>query len=176
MTMEETGGIPVNIGDMPIAAVDMEESGIYETRLKALQFGKNLLSQKGVAFCQAQFEVVSGDYEGYTVFLNYLPIPVPIPAEGDLITLVDGSQRSATKGDRIRAINNNIAFAKMAQVFGVDKSMPALDPRSIESRDAWLAWAQEQVDRGLVGKISIKNQEFPTGSGRRTPNVNDFVF
>lgn len=165
--MEDTeitneGGIPINLGDLPVEVIDMEESGVYSVKLKACDLADNL-SKKGVLFCKPQFEVISGDYEGYTVFLNYLPVPVPVPDE--------------PKSDKIKAINNNAQFAKMCAVFGIKGNMPPVRATDLASRRNWQEWMNQFTgDNGVTGKITITNQEFPEGSGRKRPNVRDFVY
>ena len=119
------------------------------------------LSKKDVLFCSAQFEIVEGDYEGATLMINYLPIPIAITPDD-------------SKAARFQKSRLNEAFGRFCRAFKIVSKMPPVSITDPESYSRWQEWISEFYEN--TGKVTIQNQEFPVGSGRLRSSVNDFVF
>jgi hypothetical protein len=158
--MEEGMGIPVNMGDLPIDSAAMEDDKVYNGELKKITLARKK-DKNGKTYCALQIEVVDGDFEGYTVMRNYLPLPIAVTED-------------MNKAQRIRAQQTSVDFGRFARAFGLKGEMPHVDPFSDDSVANW----QEYMDQfiGRTGKFTIENQEFPEGSGRQRPGIRDFVF
>lgn len=156
------GHIPVNAEDLPIDAVMLDDSLVYRMSLQKAMFPVKK-SKKDVLFIGMSFQVVEGDYEGQTVNLNYMPLPVPVFED-------------MKKSDRIQAQNNSAAFGRFCRAFGIRGSLDELYKVTLEDQDSQRA-ASEWFDKhiGKVGSVTIANQEFPEGSGRQRSSVKDFV-
>ena len=154
------GMIPINAEDLPIDSVPMEESSVYNGYLRKATISPKL-SKKDVLYCALQLEVADGDYEGRTVMLNYLPLPVGISPD-------------ASKAQRIKIQEQNQAFGRFVKAFKISGRIPSVSLSNPDSLTAWQAWIEPFYDK--VGKFTIRNQEFPEGSGRLRSSVSDFVF
>lgn len=153
--------IPVNPGDLPIEGVTLEESEVYNVEFKKAAVSPKL-SKRGVPFCMLQFEIVDGDYEGVTVSMNYMPLPLVVAPD-------------AKKRDQVQAHERSWQFGRFAKAFGIPKSEAfAMTMLTAQSMAEWHEKIQEHY--GNRGKITIQNQEFPAGSGRKRSGVNDFIF
>src|SRR5436309_676948 len=99
--MMSEGQIPVRIGDLPVSSDPLDESQVYSAAFKKATLAQKL-AKNGAAFCGMQFEVISGDFEGATLMINYLPIPVAIlPDDG--------------KAARFQKSRNNEMFGRFAK-------------------------------------------------------------
>lgn len=154
------GQIPIGINDLPIDTVPLSESDVYSGVLNKSTISPKL-DKKGNIFASVQIEVSLGDFEGRTVMLNYLPLPVPI-------------REDMSKGERIRAQDRAVAFARFCRAFRITGNMPSVSFAAPDSITAWQEWIEKFY--GNNGKFTVKNQEFPEGSGRLRSGVNDFVF
>ncbi len=161
-TPEFEGGIPIRAGDIPTETVTLEESLVYLG-----SFGKiavsSKLSKKDVLYCAVQCTVSAGDYEGMTVTINYLPLPV---AAGP----------NASKKMKIQAQNTSAAFGRFRKSIKIPDSavIPTVrlsEPQTIQAFQDFMAKYY-----GNSCKFMIKNQEFPEGSGRKRSGLSDFVF
>lgn len=153
-------GIPVNAGDLPIDAVQMEESQVYPATLEKVVVASKL-SKRGVVYCAVQVSIPEGDYEGMTVALNYLPLPI-------------GVRSDATKKEKIAAQNQSAAFGRFCRSFKITGQVPAVSLASAESINRFHDFMSKFY--GNRGKVMIRNQEFPEGSGRQRSGISDFVF
>ena len=154
------GQIPVGSGDLPIDTVPMEESAVYTGSLKAAAISTKL-DKKGNVYAAIQVEVVDGDFEARTISMNYLALPV-------LIT------QDMSKGERIRAMDKGVTFERFCRAFGIKSKMPAVALGDVSTLEAWKEWVEKFY--GNIGKFTVRNQEFPEGSGRVRSGINDFVF
>ena len=147
------GHIPVGSGDLPIDVTPLDESAVYNGILKRVVISPRL-DKNGNTFCQATFEVADGDFEGKTVMMNYLPLP----------TLVDADM---SKADRIRTRDRGVPFERFCRAFKISGDMPS-------NHEEWQDWISQFYES--MGKFTIRNQEFPEGSGRLRSGVSDFIF
>ena len=154
------GHIPVGSGDLPIDVTPLDESAVYEGVLKKATLSPKT-DKNGNMFCQLQLEVASGDFEGKTVMMNYLPLP----------TLVTSDM---SKGERIKAQDRSVAFERFCRAFKISGKMPAVSHSDVDSLNAWQDWASQFYES--QGKFTIRNQEFPEGSTRLRSGVSDFIF
>jgi len=154
------GEIPINVGDLPIDTVLLEESGVYPAALERATVSMKL-SKKGVLFCAVQVSVTEGDFEGQMLTINYLPLPVAVGAD-------------ATKRERIQALNQSAAFGRFCRSFKITGAMPPVSLTNPDSIRAWQDWIEKYY--GNNGKVTVRNQEFPEGSGRMRSGLSDFVF
>ena len=154
------GHIPINPEDLPIDTVAMEESNVYTGFLR-----KAVVSPKpdknGWVFCALQIEVAEGDYEGRTVGMKYLPLPGEI-TEG------------MNKAQRIRAMDKAVSFGRFCRAFTVKGRMPIVSFSEPDSIQEWQTWIEQYYDN--QGKFTVRNQEWPEGSGRVRSGIADFVF
>lgn len=157
---DEFGGLPVNPEDLPLENVPMEESAVYKCKLVEFKIGARL-SKAGVAFGQVRFEVIDGDFEGYQIALNYMPLPVSV-------------NEDMPKATKIKLINQNSMFAKFARAFGIKGPLPAFNFQDLDTHKAYVEHIAQFY--GNDGQLTIQNQEFPEGSGRLRPGVRDFVY
>lgn len=156
----EDGQIPVNLEDLSLEAPTLDESEVYSGELVKVALSPKL-SKNGVMFCAIQVVVNDGDYEGNTVMLNYLPLPIARTPQ-------------MSKRDAIYAQGISAQFARFCSAFKIKGSMPPV--RSLDDAESvaiWSEWANQFV--GHVGKFTIKNQEFPEGSGRLRAGISDFI-
>lgn len=160
MADEEFQGIPINPSDLPIDAVTMEESQVYPAILEKATIAMRL-SKKDVLYCAVQVSIPDGDYEGMIVSANYLALPIPLRPE-------------STKKDKIHATNIGAPFARFSRSFKLPGGMPQVSLARPDTVQAWQKWIAKAY--GNRGKIMIKNQEFPEGSGRMRSGISDFVF
>lgn len=164
MTDDFDGEIPVNAGDLPIDAPEMDDAGVYTGELKKFTVSPKL-DKNDKVYGSLQVEVTQGDFEGYTVMMNYLPLPIRVG-------------ENASKGQQVRATLNNVAFGRFVRGFGIKGEIPSVKSVNGQpSREGVQAFT-EFMDMfiGNTGKFTIQNQEFPAGSGRMRPGVKDFVF
>lgn len=152
------GMIPVD--SLQIDAPPLEESGVYNVMLRRFTVSLKA-SVKGVLFGACHTEVVDGDFEGANLSNNYIPLPV-------LIT------EDMSKGEKYRYGRQNETFARFAKSFGLKGDIPTATFQRPESLKAFEEWMQQF--EGNTGKVTIRNQEFPAGSGRMRSGINDFVF
>ncbi len=157
---EEFQGIPINPADLPTDGVTMEESQVYPAILEKATVSMKL-SKKDVLYCAVQVSIPDGDYEGMVVSLNYLALPIGLPAD-------------ASKKEKIHAQNLGAPFARFLRSFKITAIMPPVSLGRPDSLQAWQDWVAKAY--GNRGKIMIKNQEFPEGSGRMRSGISDFVF
>lgn len=159
-SMPEDGGIPINAGDLPIDTVKLEESDVYVGTLEKVVVSARP-SKNGVLFCAVQCAVSQGDYEGVTVTINYLPLPIAV-------------HPNASKKEKIYAQNTSAAFGRFCRSFKIKGEIPKVSLSDSESVQRF----QEFISKfyGNEGKFMIRNQEFPEGSGRMRSGVSDFVF
>lgn len=154
------GRIPVNASDLPIDTPALDESLVYDVSLKKVVVNPTR-AKNDVVFCKVTFEVTGGDYEGALLNLNYLPLPLPVDS-------------GMTRGELFRANRNNVPFGRFARAFKIDGTVPEvdlLDQQSISDFQDWIAQFYESQ-----GKVTIRNQEYPEGSGKMRSGVNDFIF
>lgn len=157
-----TGQIPVNASDLPIDTPPLEESSVYDVVLKKVVLNPRKSKEgTGVAFCKLQCEVVGGDFDGAFLPLNYLPLP---------IALEDGM----TKGERYQANKVSVAFGRFCRSFKITGEVPGVDLLDPDSSSQWQDWISQFYES--TGKVTIRNQEFPAGSGRLQSGINDFIF
>ena len=153
------GHIPIDINDLPIDTVPLDESAVYTGILKRATVSPRP-DKNGYAFAAIQLEVTEGPYEGRTVMGNYLPLPVSI-------------HEDMSKAERIRAMDKSVAFARFCRAFRVKGTMPPVSHADPTSLADWQEWITQFYDN--TGKFTIRNQEFPEGSGRLRSGVSDFV-
>lgn len=154
------GAIPVNLEDLPIEGTPLDESEVYTGELVKSTVSPKT-DKRGNVFVNLQVVVTEGDAEGKTVMLNYLPLPVPMLEE-------------MTKRDKMRAEDISVAFARFCRSFGIRGRMPQVDLSDPESIGVWQDWISQFY--GRIGKFTVKNQEFPEGSGRLRSGISDFLF
>ena len=156
------GHIPVNASDLPIDTPPLDESAVYDVALKKIVLNpKRSKEGTGVVFCKIQCEVAGGDFEGAFLPLNYLPLPIPL--ESDM-----------SKGERYQATRTSVAFGRFCRAFKITGEVPGVDLADVDSINAWQDWASQYYES--TGKVTIRNQEFPPGSGRMQSGINDFIF
>jgi hypothetical protein len=152
------GGIPINVGDLPVNEINLEESQIYSGSLDRVAVALKE-SKRGLLYCAVQCTVTEGDYEGMTVGTNYLALPI-------------GVRDDASKKEKIYAQNNaNAKFGRFCRAFKIKGEAPAVslsNPDSIQAFQDWIAKSY-----GNVGKFQVQNQEF---NGRMRSGIADFVF
>lgn len=151
------GFIPVD--NLPLEQVTLDDSLVYNVTLEKSTLAK--VDKAGDPFCNLQLQVVDGDYEGKTVMMNYLPLPIAVAD-------------TATKAVRIKAQDKSANFARFCKSFGIREPMPVVDMADADSKQRWQDWIAKFY--GNTGKITIRNQEFPEGTGKLRSGVNDFVF
>jgi len=154
------GQIPVGSGDLPIDTPPMDESQVYTGSLMRVTLSPKL-DKRGGMFSAVQVEVLEGDFEGFTVMQNYLPLPVAV-------------DESMPKAERLRAMARGVSFERFCRAFGIKGAMPIPRLGDSESCTAWQDWIATFY--GNNGKFTVKNQEFPEGSGRQRSGVSDYVF
>ncbi len=110
--------------------------------------------RNGNTFAQLSIEVASGDFEGKTVQMNYLPLP-KVVTEG------------MSKAERIKASDLGVPFQRFCRAFKITGHMPT-------DREAWQDWISQFYESH--GKFTVRNQEYPEGSGRMRSGVSDFIF
>ena len=154
------GYIPTNVEDLAVDTVPLEESAVYSGLLRKATINPKV-DKNGYIFAALQLEITDGDYEGRTVMMNYLPLPTPFTDD-------------MSKAERIKAQDKSTTFARFCRAYGIKGKMPAV---ALHDRDSIASW-QEWVTRfyGNNGKFTVRNQEFPEGSGRLRSGVSDFVF
>jgi hypothetical protein len=150
------GQIPINPGDYPIDSVALDESEVYTVELKRIGLATKF-DKGGYLYCNLLTEVVGGDYEGKPLSANYIPLLVPI-------------NEDMTKGERIKAQDKSVAFARFARAFKIDNAPIVESPADQERFNQWA-----DMHIGKTGKVTISNQEFPEGSGRMRSSIKDFV-
>lgn len=154
------GEIPINTGDLPIDAITLDESNVYNGYLKRATVSPKP-NKSGAVYCAIQLEVADGDYEGMIVMMNHLPLPVPITPD-------------MRKSERIKAHNQAVSFGRFVRAFGINDALHYVSLSDPESIREWHEWIEKF--HGNSGKFTVKNQEFPEGSGRLRSGVSDFVF
>ena len=155
------GEIPINPQDLPIDTTPLEESNVYTGYFRRATVSPKP-SKGGLVFAALQFEVAEGDFEGRTVMMQYMPLPVKVTD-------------TMNKAQRIRAIDaTHVPFGRFARAFGIkSNNMPEVTLAAPDSLGRWQEWISQFYDQ--TGKFTIRNQEFPEGSGRLRSGVNDFV-
>ena len=168
--MAPTGEIPMNPGDLPIDAIVLEESGVYDGVFKRATVSPKP-NKSGFVFCALQLQVSEGDFEGITVMMNHLPLPVTADSLAD----ADGVS-TPTRKHTIQAHNHNVSFGRFALAFKIKDAAkaPKVDLRDPDSIGRWQEWISQYYNNR--GKFTVHNQEFPEGSGRLRSGVNDFMF
>lgn len=154
------GQIPINAGDLPIDTVTLEESNVYTGYLRRASVSPKP-DRNGNVFCALQLEVAQGDFEGVTVQMNYLPLPQALSSD-------------MTKAQKIKAQNLSAPFGRFCRAFKIHGMIPPVsltDPRSVGIFQEWITQFYDSI-----GKFTVRNQEFPEGSGRMRSGVSDFVF
>ena len=154
------GQIPINAEDLPIDTVPMDESSVYTGELTKATLSPKL-DKRDDMFCAVQVAVMEGDFEGRTVMLNWLLLPIPLSPD-------------MNKRERVQAIDKSTSFGRFAKSFGIKGKIPSVDIRNSESVSEWQDWISQFY--GNQGKFTVRNQEFPEGSGRMRSGINDFVF
>jgi hypothetical protein len=161
--MSSEGHIPVNASDLPIDTPPLEESSVYDVVLKKVVLNPKRSNPKdgseGVIFCKLQCEVVGGDFDGAFLPLNYLPLPV-LPV--------------GTKGEIYKATKTSVPFGRFCRAFKITGEVPPVNLGDIDSMNRWQDWISQFYES--TGKVTIRNQEFPAGSGRSQSGINDFLF
>jgi len=150
------GEIPVNARDLPISAPVMEDDRVYMVELRKFTVSPKL-SVKGVLFGAIQCYVPEGDYEGMTISMNYLPLPIYLTAD-------------ATKGQKTQAQINNAPFGRFANAFKVDGAAPSVTLSDADSIQRFMEWIERAY--GNTGKVTIQNQEW---QGNMRSSIRDFV-
>lgn len=150
--------IPVD--NLPIDSTPMDESSVYKAGLDKVTLSPKLDKSGGI-FCAVQVVVNEGDFEGRTVRSNWVPLPMAVPED-------------ATKRDKILAADRAVMFGRFCRSFGIRGNMPEVRLVDSESVTAWNEWIGKFY--GNVGRVTIRNQEFPSGSGRMNAGINDFIF
>ena len=163
--MDMEGHIPVNLDDLPIDTIQMDESLVYKGELTRITLSPKP-SKNNMIYCAIGITVTEGDFEGKTATSNYLPIPVSVP-------------ENATKKERIQILDNNQTFMRFVRSFGIGGKMPPVWVNEVGGVDTdalqtWNDWASTYKGHSCRG-FTIRNQEFPEGSGRLRPNIVDFV-
>jgi hypothetical protein len=155
--MSEDGMIPVGSGDFPIDVPALEESGVYTVRLMKVALSPKL-DKRDLMYCALQTEVAEGDYEGYVLMRNYLPLPIAVP-------------ESASKAAKFQAQRISVDFERFCQAFKIKSAMPVVKGvNDTEGKALWHEWISQFY--GNIGKVTIQNQEF---QGRTRSGINDFV-
>ncbi len=154
------GQIPIGLSDLPIDTVPRDESLIYHGTLNRATVSPKL-DKNGYAYASVQVEITEGDFEGRSVSMNYLPLPVALSPD-------------MTKSQRIRALDKSVSFARFARAFSIHGNMPAVDHSDPDTISMWQEWVEKFYGNG--GKFTVRNQEFPEGSGRMRSGIADFIF
>lgn len=155
------GQIPVNPEDYNLFETPLDESSIYVTTLDKVTLSPKR-DKNGYCYCAIQVIVADGDFEGKTVTMNYLPLLVPF-------------EPGMSKREMIAAQDKSAVFARFAKAYKVGGPIAYVtDPTDPEQRERFTEWMSKYI--GNTGKVTVVMNEFPVGSGRRRPNINDFVF
>lgn len=162
------GHIPVNAIDLPINVPALDESGVYTVTLKRVTLNPTRSKPKdgstGLIFCKIQTEVAEGDFEGAFLPMNYLPLPFHITSD-------------MKKGEIYKATKANVPFGRFCVGFHITGPIPLEDEVNLldsESINAWQDWISRFYESRA--QVTIKNQEYPEGTGKLSSYVNDFIF
>lgn len=154
------GQIPINPEDLPIDVEPMDDSLVYTAILERAAIATKL-DKRGGPFASLQFTIADGDYEGRTVMLNYLPLPIPLSED-------------MTKAEMIRTRDRGVMMGRFARAFHLRGPMPSVTELNDRGAiDEWHDWIAQFY--GNVGRLTVRNQEFPEGTGRMRSGVLDFV-
>lgn len=151
------GQIPTNAEDLPIDTVPMDDSKVYVGELRKFTCAMKL-DKRGGMYASIQIEVTEGEFEGRTVMMNYLALPMKIDPD-------------ATRAERIKALDRAVTFGRFSKAFKVKGTIPYAD--GLEGAQGWNNWMETFLGNG--GKFTISNQEYPEGSGRIRSGIADFV-
>lgn len=152
-------GIPVDPGSLPIEGVVLDESLIYAGALKRATVAPKL-SKGGLMFCGITCEVMEGDYEGVSVSMNYLPLPIPL-----------GNNPNAAQ--KVQAQQASFMFGRFAIAYKLKGTMPRVSLANAESLARWQDWMSQFYNN--IGKFTVQNQAFPEGSTTMRSNIRDFI-
>jgi hypothetical protein len=149
--------IPMGPEDLPIESTPLDDSLIYTGVIRAVNLSPKL-DKRGNNYFSVQCEVLEpDDFAGKTVMHQYIPVPVELMENDD-------------KATRMRKLDSSVSMGRFCKAFDIKN--PGVVEESGPER--WNAILQANI--GNVGKFSVRNQEFPEGSGRIRSSINDFVF
>lgn len=149
-------GIPVNPEDLPSNDVVLDDGAAYRVELKGVTLSPKT-DKNGKYYCAIKTEVNEGDYEGFTLTMNYLPLPYTIPASSD-------------KKTQIRHQNDVARFSRFCKCFGINKTFPGVKLGNAESMREWQDFVSRFV--GNPGAVTVRNEDF---NGRTVSRLSDFI-
>ena len=153
--MSETGGIPINYGDLPTEGTVLDEGQPYRAELTKIALSLKR-DKNNMMFCAVEVSVTEGDYEGKTLNRNYLRLPIA-PRDG-----------SAKEMNRVKDMNEQ--FGRFCRAFKISGTPPELLFGDAESMARWHDFMSQFY--GNQALVTIKNEEY---QGRVTSRLNDFV-
>lgn len=135
--------IPVDMDQVPTSQPPLDESLTYNVVLKKIEVaGKK--DKNGDSYFKVACEVTDGDFKGRSVADNYIRIPVAVSS------LEATLGRRPTEFDVRQAQEKGIRFAQLVKCFTIPYTAKGIEV---------------QAGVGRTGKVTVKNEEYPEGSG-----------
>jgi hypothetical protein len=145
--------IPVDMNDVPDRQSPLDESLVYRFVLRKIDLVEKR-DKNGDRYCKVDTEVISGDYKGRHIPDNYVRIPV---GTAELETRLG---RKPSEFEAREAGDKGVRFAQLVKCFTVPFTPKGIDP---------------QNGLGREGNVTIKNEEYPQGSGDMRSKVNQYL-
>lgn len=145
--------IPVNPMDIPTTQTPMPDNVVYTGIIRVFEMAMNgdqpKLDVNGNQYMKAEIEVLEpAELRGKRIRDNYIGLP------GDVAPDMDDLQRK-------RTMENGVRFACLLESAGYRKPATEINTDDLIG---------EQVT------FTIKNEEFPKGSRRMVPKINDYLY
>lgn len=139
--------IPVDPSTIPTESTPIPDNIVYTAVIRELAIASKL-DKNGNQYLQGKLEILEpAEYRGKKLADNYIGLPADVTSDMD-----DRARRNA--------MENGVRFARLLASAGRRKPAPGIDTDDLVG---------EQVT------VTVQNEEFPKGSGRFIPRINDYL-
>jgi hypothetical protein len=145
--------IPIDMDNVPTSQSPLDESLTYRVVLRRIDLSPKT-DKNGDKYYRVDTEVISGEYKGRHVGDAYIRHPITRGMLRDML------KREPNDSEMREASDKGVRFAQLVKCFSVPYTSQGIDP---------------EHGIGREGNVTIKNEEFPVGSGELRSRVNVYM-
>lgn len=145
--------IPVDMDSVPTQVSPLDESLVYRVVLRKIELAAKA-DKNGDRYFKVDTEVISGDYKGRHVPDNYVRVPV------GAAEMEDRLGRRPNEFELREAADKGVRFAQLVKCFNIPYTAKGIEV---------------QNGIGREGNVTVKNEEYPAGSGDMRSKANQYL-
>jgi hypothetical protein len=145
--------IPIDMDQVPTSQSPLDESLTYRVILRGIDMSPKS-DKNGDKYYKVKCEVVSGEYKGRPVGDPYIRKPIP---RGELKQILG---HEPSDSEMREASDKGVRFAQLVRCFAIPYTAQGIDVAHGVGRE---------------GNVTIKNEEYPLGSGELRSKINVYM-